>query len=142
MVQSLRRLVITGLISSAAMAEIHPARVHTISTNSAAAAAAECWKQLTKILCKDESSAAPFLNKSSRVARKKTLSSENILYLMVVLKQFWLITKIYLDKQGLETCLKTSTSSALEVPVLYTLQCMPILWFTQTADLLDGTQED
>jgi hypothetical protein len=52
----------------------------------------------------------------SRVARK-TLSSENLLYLLAVLKQFWLKTKIYMHMQ------------------LGDIQCVQILWFTQTADL-------
>jgi hypothetical protein len=41
------------------------------------------------------------------------LLSENS-YLMVVLKQFWWITKIYLHKHILVTCLKTGTSSVCQ----------------------------
>jgi hypothetical protein len=54
---------------------------------------------------------------------EKTLLSENLLYLMVVLKQFWLITKIYLHKQ---------LGDLLDDRYF---EYMPILWFTQTADL-------
>jgi hypothetical protein len=76
MVQSLRRLIITGLLSSAAMAEIRPrAYIQFLRT------------LLLQPRLNAEKKLAIFLTKAAELP-EKTLSSENILYLMVVLKQF------------------------------------------------------